>query len=81
MKLWDEMRQVLSLYLCYDPPAGLTGSPEMQQVVDSVLQDTIPGIGRHEVLIMAQDLGATTLMRHILDNMWESVDEPPRKRR
>jgi hypothetical protein len=71
MKLWDEMRQVLSLFACYDPPPGVRGGPAMQDVINAVLDDSVPGLRRAEVLLMAQDLGAKTLMRHILEYMWK----------
>ena len=72
MDLWTDMRRVLSLFAGYDPPSDAVGSPIMETVIDAVLQETVPGLGRAEVLIMCQDVGATKLMRHILEHMWRT---------
>ena len=71
MELWTPMRRVLSLFAGYDPPPHVVGSPVMERVIDAVLDESIEGLGRKEVLIMCQDLDEALLMHHILDYMWK----------
>jgi len=71
MELWTPMRRVLSLFAGYDPPPHVVGGPAMETVVEAVLDESIDGLGRKEVLMMCQDLDEPLLMHHILDYMWK----------
>ena len=63
------MRRVLSLACGYYPPK-MKGGPEMHKVIDLVVENPLPGLSLHQVLIMAQDLKATDLVEHLLKRMW-----------
>jgi len=63
------MRRVLSLACGYYPPP-CRGSPHMQNVINMVLEDPLPGLGLRQILVMAQDLGAKELVGHLLERMW-----------
>lgn len=65
------MRRVLSLFAGYDPPPNVVGTPAMETVVAAVMDESIDGLGKREVLMMCQDLDEPVLMRHILDYMWK----------
>ena len=65
------MRRVLSLFAGYDPPPNVEGTPAMGTVLSAVLDESIDGLGKKEVLVMCQDLDEPVLMRHILDYMWK----------
>lgn len=43
----------------------------METVVAAVMDESIDGLGKREVLMMCQDLDEPVLMRHILDYMWK----------
>ena len=69
-KALDQMRGVLSYTLGYVPPPGLKGTQKMRSGLQLVLEDTVVGLRRGEVLLMCQDLGYVELMRYILLKMW-----------
>lgn len=69
-KALDQMRGILSYSLGYVPPPGLKGTRKMARGLELVLEDSVVGLRRNEVLIMCQDLGYTELMRYLLGKMW-----------
>ena len=69
-KALDQMRGILSYSLGYVPPPGVKGTRKMARGLELVLEDTVVGLRRAEVLIMCQDLGYAELMRYVLSKMW-----------
>ena len=77
----DQMRYILSYALGYIPEWDVKGGEEMDYVIDVVLDNENRGLNITCVLLMAQDLGFSELVAHILTRYWEITERRLCRRR